>query len=48
MTLPTAKPQESVGWRAWLSAAEPASRAQAEEDFRFVQQSLGPCRRNRS
>ncbi|RXZ64845.1 hypothetical protein ETX26_13410 [Pelagerythrobacter rhizovicinus] len=29
-------------------AQDPTSRAQAEEDFRFVQQSLGPCRRNRS
>lgn len=29
-------------------AQDSASRAQAEEDFRFVQQSLGPCRRNRS
>lgn len=29
-------------------AQDPASRAQAEEDFAFVQQSLGPCRRNRS
>lgn len=29
-------------------AQDPASRAQAVEDFRFVQQSLGPCRRNRS
>lgn len=29
-------------------AQDPASRTQAEEDFRFVQQSLGPCRRNRS
>ena len=29
-------------------AQDPQSRAQALEDFRFVQQSLGPCRRNRS
>lgn len=29
-------------------AQDGGSRAQAEEDFDFVQQSLGPCRRNRS
>ncbi|MHC9236220.1 ABC transporter permease [Pseudooceanicola sp. 502str34] len=29
MTLPTAKPQETLGWRAWLTADVPASRAQA-------------------
>ncbi|WP_338446686.1 hypothetical protein V5F89_02490 [Pelagerythrobacter marensis] len=29
-------------------ARDPASRSQAEEDFAFVRQSLGPCRRNRS
>ena len=31
-----------------LLSRDPASQAQAVEDFRFVQQSLGPCHRNRS
>jgi hypothetical protein len=34
--------------RAANLARDPASRAQAEEDFAFVQQSLGACPRNRS
>lgn len=31
-----------------ILSRDPASRAQAKKDFHFVQQSLGPCRRNRS
>lgn len=34
--------------RGALLSRDPASQAQAVEDFRFVQQSLGPCHRNRS
>lgn len=40
--LPDALPREAN------LARDPASRAQAEEDFAFVQRSLGPCPRNRS